>query len=107
MITTTTTNTIMGGESSYKGTIRWMAPELHATELGDYNEQPTKESDIYALGVTFWEVSLPTNVSDHCMIFNFLPLLLDVLFNFALSDQQRHTNSQFGGHAKTAATAAR
>jgi serine/threonine protein kinase len=44
------------------GSLRWMAPELLDPEEHGIPEdqagKPTKESDIYALGITTWEVSL-------------------------------------------------
>jgi serine/threonine protein kinase len=41
--------------SGVKGTPQWMAPELFDTEQKDY--RPTKESDIYSLGMVLWEIA--------------------------------------------------
>ena len=45
-----------GGGGAGVGTLLWMAPELHSDEAcGGAPGKPTKESDVYALGVTLWE----------------------------------------------------
>jgi serine/threonine protein kinase len=53
----TRTSTTTGGA----GSLRWMAPELLDPEKYDIPEpdanRPTKESDVYALAITIWEVS--------------------------------------------------
>jgi serine/threonine protein kinase len=51
--------------SSFGGSTLWMAPELlyperYMEELGSAsNGQPTKQSDMYALAITIWEVRSP------------------------------------------------
>lgn len=47
----------MTGTSSLKGTLRWMSPEL--LESSDVNGgSPTVASDMYAVGMVFYEVRL-------------------------------------------------
>lgn len=55
--TDTFANTVTG---SLRGTLRWMSPELLGIH-GQSNDtgMPTPKSDIYALAMVFWEVSLP------------------------------------------------
>jgi hypothetical protein len=49
------------GTDRSSGTARWMAPELHDPELynitGEEAGRPTKESDVYAMSLTIWEVN--------------------------------------------------
>jgi serine/threonine protein kinase len=41
------------------GTVRWMSPELlHPENFGLSNSNPTKPSDVYALGMVIFEASL-------------------------------------------------
>lgn len=44
-----------------RGTVRWMAPELHDIDSqGNEGEQcgPTTASDVYGVAMVFWEVRL-------------------------------------------------
>lgn len=44
---------------SLRGTLRWMSPELIGIHgENDDHGRPTVKSDIYALAMVFWEVSL-------------------------------------------------
>ena len=57
---TTSRTTVADGKS--KGTTRWMAPELLFPEefgfTGKFTKQlPSKDTDIYAIGMTIFEVS--------------------------------------------------
>ena len=56
----TNRTTATGGE--FRGTTRWMAPELLLPEVfgftGKFEKQlPSKDTDIYAIGMTILEVS--------------------------------------------------
>ena len=56
----TNRTTVAGGE--FRGTTRWMAPELLLPEefgfTGTLQKQlPSKDTDIYAIGMTIFEVS--------------------------------------------------
>jgi len=56
----TNRTTATGGES--RGTLRWMAPELLNPEMFGFTGKlekklPSKETDIYAIGMTILEVS--------------------------------------------------
>jgi len=58
---TTAMTTLTGGE--FKGTSRWMAPELILPEEFGFIDKlekklPSKETDIYAIGMTILEVSV-------------------------------------------------
>ena len=57
----TSTTTIAAGKK--QGTIRWMAPELLYPEMfeftGRFEKQlPSKDTDVYAIGMTIFEVSV-------------------------------------------------
>lgn len=54
-----TTGPTGAGLGSSLGDVRYVAPELISPErFGLPNSNPTKESDIHALGVTIYEVCL-------------------------------------------------
>ena len=64
---TTSRTTVADGKS--KGTIRWMAPELLLPEdfgfTGKLRKQlPSKDTDIYAIGMTILEVSAHSQPSE-------------------------------------------
>jgi serine/threonine protein kinase len=67
-----TNATVAASGLAYGGTIRWMAPELLQPEEDDCevnqgNEgNPTKESDLYSLAMTAWEVRLPCTGTLRC-----------------------------------------
>lgn len=43
----------------HAGSVKWMAPELHDPHLVGFERfRRTKESDMYALGILYWEVGL-------------------------------------------------
>ena len=50
---------------TWGGTHRWMAPEL----LLDWKLHPSKESDIYALGMVIYEVRLTVFLSKSALIY--------------------------------------
>ena len=58
-----------GGAGTGVGTLLWMAPELHSDESrGGRPARPSLASDVYALGVTLWEVlsgALPFSHVEH------------------------------------------
>ena len=43
---------------SLRGTLAWMAPELLRGDLPGPSPLPSKESDMYSVGMVMWEVSL-------------------------------------------------
>ena len=50
-----------GGDCGAKGTIRWMAPELFLPEIFGFTDEdvrrlPSLSTDIYAIGMTIFEV---------------------------------------------------
>ncbi|KAI0731578.1 kinase-like domain-containing protein, partial [Fomitopsis betulina] len=42
--------------SSFRSTLRWMAPELHDPEHFGLDAAPTRKSDVYSFSITMWEV---------------------------------------------------
>jgi serine/threonine protein kinase len=42
-----------------RGTLRWMAPELLINDDNSDGGRPSAASDMYALAMVLWEVSLP------------------------------------------------
>ena len=57
-----TTSRTTSADSKMKGTTRWMAPELLFPDMFGFtgklaNQLPSKDTDIYAIGMTVLEVS--------------------------------------------------
>ena len=52
---------------SKPGIVRYMAPELlNPSQFGLPGRSPTKESDVYSLAVTVYEVDLTHCINDCC-----------------------------------------
>lgn len=61
--------------TSARGTLRWMAPEM----LSGDASQPTVETDMYALGMTIWQVLLSESF-----------VLVNAMLNFSSAIFQMH-----------------
>ena len=80
-VTTTLAGQSMAGAAGSTGTLLWMAPELHSDE--DHNGgapgKPSRASDVFAMGITFWEVltgQLPYSEHRHVNIAAQLPFMV-------------------------------
>ena len=53
--------------TSKPGVVRYMAPELlNPSQFNLQNSNPTKESDVYSLAMTAYEVASPYTLHGHC-----------------------------------------